>query len=114
MPIIDIKSWDKAVNNNKDPYGSACIKVAKRAMEILDEDPGDFDTHKLICRADDESSAGGTTGYMAGAVASMVSVCHSRGEEFRKKWNHDNQIQDEGDKANESGGVINPALINVK
>lgn len=43
----------------------------------------------------------------------MISKCHSRGEEFRKKWNHDNQISDEGDKANESGGVLNPALLKI-
>ena len=41
----------------------------------------------------------------------MVSKCHSRGEEFRKKWNLDNQIGDEGEKANEGKGVLNPALL---
>lgn len=88
--------------------------VARRAMEILDNESEDFDTHALICRADDESKAGGITGFMAGCVASMISQCHSRGEEFRKKWNKDNQIHDEGDKANESGGVLNPAILNIE
>jgi hypothetical protein len=82
-------------------------------MEILDEQLGDFDTHKLISRADRESNAGGITGFMAGCVAQMISRCHSRGEEFRRKWNKDNQIHDEGEKANESGGVINPAILNI-
>lgn len=49
----------------------------------------------------------------AGCVASMVSKCHSRGEEFRKKWNIDNQIQTEGEKANKEGGVLNPALLTI-
>jgi hypothetical protein len=82
-------------------------------MKILDDEPGDFNTYKIICRADEEIKAGGITGFMAGCVASMVSQVHSRGEEFRKKWNKDNQIGEEGDKANESGGVLNPALLNV-
>lgn len=113
MPITDNESWESWVKSNTDPYGEACIKVARRAMEILDEQPGDFNCHKLICRADDEAQTGGITGFMAGCVASMISKCHSRGEEFRRKWNRDNQIGTEGDKANDSGGVLNPALLVV-
>ena len=113
MPIKDTKAWNKWVENNKDPYGGACVKVAKKVMEILDEEEGDFCPHELICRADDESDAGGITGFMAGCVANMVSGCHSRGEEFRKKWNIFTQVGDEGEKANEGNGVLNPALLNV-
>lgn len=50
---------------------------------------------------------------MAGCVASMVSGCHERGEEFRRKWNGDHQIGNKGDAANEEVGVINPALLQV-
>lgn len=28
--ITDQKLWDEWVKHNKDPYGSACIKVARR------------------------------------------------------------------------------------
>jgi len=114
MPIIDKESWDKCVIKNSDPYGGTCCAVARRAMEILDEEPGDFDAHKLLCRADEESGAGGITGFMAGAAASMISTYHSRGEEFRAKWNIDNQIGTEGEKANESGGTLNPALVTME
>lgn len=114
MPITKQPDWDKCVENNKDPYGGTCVAVARRVMEILDEEPRDFDTHKIISRADDEVKAGGITGFMAGCVAQMVSHCHSRGEEFRRKWNLDNQIRDEGEKANESGGVLNPAIITIQ
>jgi len=112
MPIIDEKKWNSCVEKNDDPYGKACVDVARRAMEILDEGK-EFDTHKIICQADSDTKTGGITGFMAGAVASMVSQCHSRGEEFRKLWNKDNQIHDEGDKANDGNGVLNPALLNI-
>ena len=76
-------------------------------MEILDIET-DFDPHEIICRADDETETGGITGFMAGAVASMVSQCHSRGEEFRKAWNHDiGKTTGQED----SDGVLNPALV---
>jgi len=114
MPIIEQEKWDKHVKINDDPYGGACVRVAHRVMEILDEEPGEFDCHKIICRADDESKAGGITGFMAGCVASMVGQCHSRGEEFRRKWNIDQQIGDEGGKANKKGTTLNPALLFIK
>lgn len=112
MPITDQTHWDKWVKSNSNPYGKACVDVAREVMRLLDE-RGEFDTHKLICEADDNIKAGGITEFMAGCVAQMVSRCHSRGEEFRKKWNIDNQISHEGEKANESGGVLNPALLNL-
>jgi len=114
MPISDKTKWDEWVNNNQDPFGGACVMVARRAMEILDEDPNEIDTYAIICRADKETGAGGITGFMAGAVAAMVSQCHSRGEEFRRIWNKENQIGNEGEKANESGGVLNPAILNLE
>ncbi len=117
MPITNQEKWDECVRINTDPYGGACVAVAREAMRMLDEGfelKGHDDTHKLICDADDASKAGGITGFMAGAAASMISSYHSRGEEFRKLWNTRHQINDEGDKANESGSVLNPALLSIE
>ena len=112
MSITNQEAWDKAVKVNDEPYGKACVDVTRRVMEILDED-NDFDCHEIICRADKDVKAGDITGFMASCVAQMISSCHSRGEEFRRAWNKDNQIGNEGEKANESGGVLNPALLNI-
>jgi hypothetical protein len=113
MKLKDKKAWNEWVKNNKDPYGAACIKVAKRVMEILDENK-EFDVNKIINKADEETKAGGLTGFMAGCVAQMVAKCHERGEEFRQKWNIKYQLQDEGEKANKGKGVLNPALLTIK
>ena len=114
MPIINQKKWDDCVKMNADSYGKACVDVARKVMEILDANEP-FDTYKIIRQADDEALGknGGITGFMAGCVAQMVSQYHNRGEEFRKAWNKDNQIEDEGDRANDSGGILNPALLNI-
>lgn len=111
--ITKEQDWNKWVEANTDPYGKATVDVAREVMRLLDEREGDFDCHALICEADKLSGADGITGFMAGCVAQMVSHCHSRGEEFRRKWNLDNQIRNEGIKANEDGGVLNPALLNI-
>lgn len=111
--IIKQDDWDEWVENNQDPYGKCCVDVAREVMRLLDEREGDFDCHALITEAEQKIDAGGITGFMAGAVAQMVSHCHSRGEEFRRKWNLDTQIGTEGEKANESGGVLYPAILNI-
>lgn len=112
MKLKDEKAWAEWVESNQDSYGKACVDVARRVMELLDE-ANNFDTHQIICQADDDIEAGGITGFMAGYVAKMVSQCHERGEEFRVAWNSDNQIGDEGDKANEGDGILNPALLTI-
>ena len=122
MKLKDKKGWNVYVKTNTDPYGKCCVDVARRVMELLEEDltplhegyhPDINTPHGLICKADTDIDGGGITGFMAGCVAQMVAKCHERGDEFRRVWNKENQINDEGDKANESGGVLNPALVTV-
>ncbi|MDD5354955.1 MAG: hypothetical protein PHY56_00200 [Candidatus Omnitrophica bacterium] len=111
MPIVDEKSWRIWEEKNDDAYGKCCVDVAREAMRLIDKKKYKvLDTHKIICKADDNIKAGGITGFMAGCVAQMISKCHSRGEEFRKAWNKDNGIEEKDDK----GGVVNPALLTIE
>jgi len=105
MPITNKEKWDKYNSKNKDEYGGACVKLARRVMEYLDKEDK-FDSNELITRANKEFNEG-ITGFMAGAIATMVSQCHSRGEEFKKSWN--NEVS--GDKME---GVNNPALMTIQ
>jgi hypothetical protein len=109
----DEKKWNTYVEKNTDSYGGTCVKVAKRVMELLDEDitplhngyyPDIHTAHGLICKADVDAKAGGITGFMAGCVAQMVTECHERGEEFRKSHNG---------KEYQGEGVINHALLTI-
>ncbi len=112
MPITKKGDWEKWEKNNTGSYGKACIDVAREVMNILDKDE-EFDASDIISEADKNIDSGGITGFMAGCVASMVSHCHSRGEEFREKWNKDIQIGSEGEEATKKGTVLNPALLNI-
>jgi len=105
-----LKEWE---SNNQDAYGKCCVDVAKEVMRLLDEDltplhegyyPDIHTTHGIICKADDNISAGGITGFMAGCVAQIVISCHSRGEEFRLI--HNGKYKGEG--------VINHAILNIE
>jgi hypothetical protein len=44
----------------------------------------------------------------------VLASCWEHGEELRRWHNLKTQIRDEGEKANESGGVLNPALLNIE
>ena len=112
MKLKNEKLWNEYVAKNTDPYGKCIVNVAKRVMELLDNE-NKVDARNLVMRAEKELKAG-LTGFMAGAVASIVSTCHKKGEEFRKSWNNDVAIGDEGKKANDSGGVLNPAIVRIK
>jgi hypothetical protein len=91
--LKDEAAWQKWQDNNKDAYGNACIRVAREAMLELDAGKS-FEAYSLITEADNRAKTGGITGEMAGYVASMISQCHERGEEFRKSWNKETQIGD--------------------
>lgn len=55
----------------------------------------------------------GITGFMYGCAVSALAHFWAHGEALRRWHNLDTQIGTEGEKANESGGVLNPALLNI-
>ena len=102
--ITNKKKWNSYVKKNKDNYGKCCVDIARQVMKILDEEK-DFDPHFLIRYAENDIGEEGITGFMAGAIATMVSQCHSRGKEFNEKWNKSYGIKEE------KKGTINPAIL---
>lgn len=112
MPIVDEAGWKRCVENNQDGYGAQIVEVARHLMDMLDDEAFELTTcHKAICQADNMTDDPGITGNMAACVAKIVAGCHSRGEEWRTKWNLENQSTDEGERANKGKGILNPALL---
>ena len=105
-PGLDAE-WEKAVENNRDPYGYGVVEATILVCKALD----DPNTTPQV--AERSCYGMGITGFMAGCMAQWVSHFHPRGEEFRRWWNTRNEIGDEGKRANESGGVLNPAILNL-
>lgn len=60
-----------------------------------------------------EADTEGITGFMYGAAVSVLAQCWEHGEALRRWHNLTTQIGTEGERANESGGVLNPALLNI-
>jgi hypothetical protein len=116
---ISIKSgledeYQKAVNKNKDPYGGRIHSYAREWASLMQknmsegrsvEDCADETSHH--CDYD------GITGFMYSTAVSVLSHFWGHGEELRKWHNLKNQIGNEGEKANEEGGVLNTAILSV-
>lgn len=106
--------WDKAVKVNDDPYGSAAIRYAQRWAEAMEAEIASGKDLAAIASATSHSAdTDGITGFMYGCAVSMLSQAWEHGEELRRWHNLDTQLQDEGEKANESGAVLNPALLSL-
>jgi hypothetical protein len=114
LALSDQHGWQSAKDANRDGYGGAVIVFAEQWARLIQqaieggaklEDVADA----LVSEADTE----GITGFMYGAAVSILSKVWKHGEELRRWHNLKTQIGTEGEKANESGGVLNPALLNV-
>lgn len=109
MPITNHPMWATYVEKNVDPYGKACVDIAREVMNILDQNK-DFDPHDILREAEKNiGDVGGVMGYMTGCIAHMVSNCHSRGEEFNDRWNAYYGVSKEVAK----GGTVNPAILTI-
>lgn len=117
ISLADAEAWAVTVEKNKDPYGGACVKFAEtwarlmegamsRGVRIADC------AEKMSSLADVE--AGGITGFMYGCAVVILAMCWKHGEALRLWHNRTSQLGTEGDKANETGGVLNPALLSFK
>lgn len=115
MKYSNESNWQKWVTANTDPYGRACVEYAERWAHLMEtrieagaalEDIAKSTSH--------EADTDGITGFMYGAAVSMLAQSWIHGEQLRRWHNLDTQIGKEGEKANESGGVLNPALLSFQ
>jgi hypothetical protein len=115
MTLADAEGWGKAKAANSDPYGGAVMTYADRWARMMEArmakgeriaDIADECSHL----ADEE----GITGFMYGAAVSTLARVWKHGEALRMWHNLKTQIGTEGEKANESGGVLNPALLIIR
>lgn len=111
----DPEAWAKCVEtNSSDGYSFECCRYAAAWANAMERAMANGATIPDIA---DECSRGadtsGITGFMYGAAVSMLAKFWVHGDKLRRWHNKETQIGDEGDRANESGGTLNPALLSV-
>jgi hypothetical protein len=108
---VDHKKW---VDANTDGYGSAVIRFAERWASLMeDELAKGFKLADFARQISHIADTEGISGFMYGAAVSFLSQTWEHGEDLRRWHNIDTQIGTEGEKANASGGVLNPAKLNI-
>ena len=114
MTLRDAEGWKKACDANKDGYGGAVMTYAERWARMMEArmakgerlaDIADECSHL----ADEE----GITGFMYGAAVSTLAAVWIHGEALRLWHNLKYQLRDEGKRANDNGGVLNPACLSL-
>lgn len=114
IQVINQKLWNEWVANNTDPYGSGVVRFAQRWAELMQARIAQGDTLESIAKdTEREADTEGITGFMYGCAVSMLAGCWVHGEALRQWHNLDTQIRTEGERANESGDVLNPAMLNI-
>lgn len=116
MKRLSKERWEQGIENQKGhSYGLGIYAYAERWADLMEArmkageslaDVADETSH--------EADTDGITGFMYGAAVSVLSENWVHGEELRQWHNLDTQIGTEGEAANESGGVLNPALLTIE
>lgn len=114
MTLRDEEGWKQTVEKNSDGYGGGVIRFAERWARLMEGRIANGDTvegcaEEASSLADNE----GITGFMYGCAVSILSQVWVHGDELRRWHNLDTQLGNEGEKANESGGVLNPTLLSI-
>lgn len=115
MKLKNKEGWDKHVAANTDPYGKGVIDYVERWASLMEtEIESGKSVEEIAERTSHEADTEGITGFMYGCAVSVLSQVWEHGEELRRWHNLSMQLGNEGEKANESGGVLNPAMMNVE
>jgi len=102
----------KEINN--DPYGSGVVQYGEAWASLMEQEiAGGQKLLDIANRTSHEADTDGITGFMYGCAVQALSKYWIHGEELRQWHNLKTQLQHEGEEANKSGGVLNPALLNI-
>lgn len=109
------KLWEEWLGNQKSAYGKAVFcyasEWATRMEALLDNQES---VKNIAEKTSREADTEGITGFMYGQAVCLLARCWLYGEELRRWHNLETQLGNEGEIANENGGVLNPAVLNVR
>ncbi len=117
MKIIEGKESEYTAwkaKNSTDAYSAECFRYAEAWADLIEAKIAAGKTLQSVAeKTSHNADTSGITGFMYGMAVSILSQMWIHGEELRRWHNKDIQHGNEGDKANEEGGVLNPACLSV-
>lgn len=116
MEFSDEETWQTYVTANADDgYGAACVRYAEMWARLMQLEVVNGASVEDVAEATShEADIEGITGFMYGVAVLMLSRSWIHGDQLRRWHNLKTQIGNEGERANESGGVLNPAVLSVQ
>ena len=120
MRLKDQPTFEAAVLSNIDTgYGAAALLYAALWAGEMERELASGAALEAVAddcshRADDQLGSYGVTEFQHGCAVGLLSAAWEHGEQLRRWHNLKTQIHDEGEKANESGAVLNPALVTLE
>jgi hypothetical protein len=113
--LRDEEKWQAGVEAQKgEEYGLAVFRYAQQWAILMQLEIQNGKTIPEVAKeTSHEADIEGITGFMYGYAVGILSDCWRYGEELRKWHNIHTQIINEGEKANDSGGVLNPAILSI-
>ncbi len=112
--IADRETWELGMKNNQDGYGACVYRYAARWAAMMEAAMASGATvADCADKASHDADIEGITGFMYGCAVSVLSKVWEHGEALRRWHNIKSQIGKEGERANESGGVLNPAIVSL-
>lgn len=115
IELADEAGWQKSKEVNSEGYGGAVMTYSERWARLMQVEM--VNGKKLSDVADATSSEAdleGISGAMYGFAVSTLASFWKHGEELRRWHNIKTQLGNEGENANESGGVLNPAFLSIR
>lgn len=98
--------------NDKDPYSRRIITFTERWAALMEARVSQGESVKDVAdECERSANAEGITGFMYGCAVQALAHFWVHGEELRQWHNIKTQVTDEGERANESGGVLDPAIM---
>jgi hypothetical protein len=114
IELRDESGWNEHKAANTDPYGAGVLRYAENWARIMQKRIAAGESVAEAAKASQFiSDPEGITGFMYGCAVAALCAFWVHGEELRRWHNLETQIGSEGEKANESGAVLNPAVLNL-
>lgn len=111
MEFSDSEAWQQAVSISTVP---GVITFAERWARLMQlEIANGQKLEDIAYTTTQEADTEGISGFMYGAAVSTLASCWKYGDQLRRWHNINTQLGDEGERANETGGTLNPALLNI-
>lgn len=111
----DETKWQEGISAQTEELGRGIYLYAEYWARLMQKKMSEDSKMEEI--ADECSSKAdipcGMSGFSYGCAVSILAQCWKHGEELRRWHNKRYQFHGEGDEANESGGVLNPALLRI-